>query len=109
ADATRLLPVSQQEIAVAVALHARIELAAERRERVLARAMEMPRVLGEAVDRRQIHAAAEPPGRAGLVGRVRGEMADVQVHDRRVRIARMQGEVSATRTQRTTRQLWTAR
>ena len=51
ADAARLLPVLEEEVGVAVALEARIELVAERRERVAAGAMKMARVFVEAVVR----------------------------------------------------------
>ena len=66
ADAARLLPMLEEKVLVAVALEPRIQLVAEWRERVAARAVKVARVLGEAVDRRQVHAAAEPPDRRML-------------------------------------------
>src|SRR5438067_4470025 len=61
ADAARLAAMLQEKVIVAPALVLGIQLAPERRERVAARVMKMHGVFREAVIRRQIHAAAEPP------------------------------------------------
>src|SRR6185437_9352027 len=97
--AARLVPVPEEEVRVARALEPRIEFIAVRCERVAANRVEVARILGEAVDRREIHAAAEPPDRRGVGNAMSAcaEMADVQMHDRHIRIARMQYERHAER------------
>ena len=89
ADAARLVAMPEKEIVVAPALEARVVIGAERRKRIATAAVKVHRVLLEAVVRRQVHAAAEPPdGRDAFAGR--GEQAHVHVHRRHIRIARMQ-------------------
>ncbi len=73
-------------------------------------AVKMDGVLGESVIRRQVHPAAEPPGIPPIptpVARprpgVRDEHPHVEVHGRRVRIARMQHERDAHRLPRASR------
>ena len=60
AHAALFLAVLQVEIVVAPGLEARVQIGAERLQRVLALLVEMHRILGKAVIRRQVHAAAEP-------------------------------------------------
>lgn len=96
ADATLLVAMLQIEILVAPCLEARIQRDAERIERVAANLMEMARVVLVAVNRRQIHAAAEPEDRR-FAFLERGEHAHVGVHGRAVRIARMHDERDAER------------
>src|SRR5687767_1402407 len=74
------------EVLVAPALEARVVVGAERLERLLAGAVEVARVVLEAVVRREVYAAAEPPGVAG------GEIAHVHVYRGAVRVARVQYE-----------------
>ena len=94
ADSARLVAVLEEEVFVAPALEARMEVSAERVERRLAGAMEMHAVFVEAVVRRQVHAAAEPEhGRFALSGG--HEAAHVHVHGGHVGIARMQHERNA--------------
>ena len=84
ADAARLRPVLDIEIVVAPPLVAGIPFGAERGQRRAAGAVEMPRVLGERVIGRQVHAAAEPPDRSGA-SLLRHEEAHVHVHGGDVR------------------------
>src|SRR5258705_8472143 len=86
ADAGWLAAVPQKKVFVAPALVTRVVIGAEGRERIAASRVEMPRVFGEAVIRREIHAAAKPPGVPGA------EEAHVHVHGRAIGIARMQHE-----------------
>ncbi len=76
----------QKEVLVAPLLVARIAFCAERRQRRLAGAVEVPRIFLEAVVGREVHAAAEPPEVA------RGEAAHVHVHGRAIGIARVQDQ-----------------
>jgi hypothetical protein len=99
ADAARLVAVLEEEVLVAPALEARIQVGAERRERVAVDGVEVARVLLEAVVRRQVHAAAEPDDRRGVL-RHRREHAHVHVHGRDVRVARMEDERDAHRLER---------
>ena len=108
ADAARLAPVLQVEVVVARLLPARVQVRAERRDRVAAGAVEVDRVLVVAVVRRQVHASAEPPHRIG-VGARRDEHAHVHVHGRRVRIAGMQDERHARRLPCAPREIGTVR
>src|SRR5207302_2671208 len=91
ADAARLAAVAQLKIFVAPALEARVAVGAEGRKRVAAGGMEMAGVVFEAIVGREVHAAAEPPGRR------RAEEAHVHVHRRAVRIARVQNKRHAHR------------
>src|SRR6185369_1000558 len=95
-DAALLAAVLQAEILVAPGLEARVLVAAEWVERGLADAMEMNRVLLEAVIGRQVHAAAEPDHGIALLRRG-GQHANVHVHRGRVRIARMEHQRHAQR------------
>src|SRR6266567_3050827 len=105
ADAARLVAVLEEKITVAPALEARVVILAKRLQRVAADAVKMHCVFLEAVIRRQIHAAAEPPRRlrirSGRVAAVPGarlrrhEHPHVHVHRRRVGIERMQHERDA--------------
>src|ERR1051325_11136722 len=99
ADAARLAAVAQVEILVAPALVARIVLAAETRERIAAGDVEVARILREAVIRREIHAAAEPPRVA------RAEKAHVHMDRRAIRIARVQHQRKPHRLVRPSREL----
>src|SRR5205807_1024446 len=91
ADAARLAAVAQLKIFVAPALETRVAVGAEGRQRVAAGGMEMAGIVFEAIAGREVHAAAEPPGRR------RGEEAHVHVHRRAIRIARVQHERHAHR------------
>src|SRR5262245_18471266 len=86
ADAARLIAVLEVKVAVAPRLEARVVIRAEGLECLLAAAMEVARVLLEAVIRGEIHAAAEPPGV------LRGEKAHVEVNGWAVGVARMQDQ-----------------
>ena len=66
------------------------------RECSATRAVKMNRIFDESVARSKVHASAKPP-HGWCVGFLRNEKADVQVHDRRVRVARMQDERYAQR------------
>jgi hypothetical protein len=59
--------------------------------------MEVNRILGVAVVRREVHAPAEPPDVTFALARVRDEHPDVQVHGGRVGIARVQHQRYAHR------------
>src|SRR6185369_10305398 len=95
ADAARLVAVLQVEIFVAPFLEPRVVAPC----RFLADGVEMPRILLEAVVRREVHAAAEP---RGVTSR---EVADVQMDRGAVMIARMQDERNAHRFPRTAGEL----
>jgi hypothetical protein len=88
--------VLQEEILVAPGLEARVLVGAERRQRIAAGAMEMHRVLFEAVVGRQVHAAAEPAH--GLAARrQRGQHAHVHVHGGHIGVARVEHQRHAHR------------
>src|SRR5688572_27685206 len=92
ADAARLVAVAQVEVFVAPALVLRIVIGAERRQRLPARCVEVARVVLEAVVRREVHAAAEPPDR---VFPLSGKKPDVEMDRGAIRIARMQDQRDA--------------
>ena len=66
ADAARLAAVLQEEVRVALLLEARVGAAAERRARGARVLVPVHAVLVEAVVRREIEAAAEPPDRSSV-------------------------------------------
>src|SRR5687768_2279390 len=80
ADPPRLAAMAQLEVFVAPLLEARVVACAEWRQSLSTNAMEMARIVLEAVVGREVHAAAEPPGVAG------GKEAHVHVHGRTKRI-----------------------
>jgi hypothetical protein len=86
ADAARFGAVLQVEVVVAPLLELRVELRSARAAR---RAVPVDGVLIETVIGREIEAAAEPPGVAGL------KIADVGVTGRHVGIARVDDERNA--------------
>src|SRR5437763_10600960 len=119
-DTTRLATMLQEKIIVAPALELGMEVVTKRFECLATSPMKMHGVLGVTVIRRQIHAAAEPPdgrphargfrrfaappggviralGRPGGANGVSDETAHVQMHGRRMWIARMKDERYAHR------------
>ena len=81
----------EMEVLVAPELEARVVVEAERVERFLALAVEVARVLLEAVVRREVHAAAKPPD-------VRGRKEPhVEVHRGAIGIERVQHQRDAHR------------
>ena len=64
ADAARLVAVLEEEVLVAPALVARIDVVRRTARTVARDAVPMPRVLLERIKRRQVEAAAEPPDRS---------------------------------------------
>jgi len=84
--------VLEEEILVAPGLEARVFVVAEGRQGVAAGAVEVHRIVLEAVDRREVHAAAEPADRraACLRMRQRRDHAHVHVDGGHVRVARME-------------------
>ena len=75
----------RKKVLVAPVLEARVHVGAERRERVAAGAVEVARVLLEAVVRREVHAAAEPPHRLARRPSRARRRAHVHVHRGHVR------------------------
>ena len=104
ADTARLVAVLEKEILVAPALEPGIVRVTERREGIAAGAVKVNRVFLEAVVRREVGAAAEPPDRirALLAG---DEHAHVHVHRRHVGVERMQHERHAHDLEATSREL----
>ena len=96
ADAARFLAVFQIKILVAPFFITGVGVIAEGTQRVTTDAVKMHRVAFEAVVRREVHAAAEPPHGFRVLpllrGRLRREEAHVHVRGRHVGIARMQNE-----------------
>ena len=91
ADAAGLLPVLQEEVAVAPGLHGRVVLGAEGGQRIEAHLVEVPGILFLAVIGREVHAATEPPHvLLGRRGGQRTEETHVHVHGGHVGIARVQ-------------------
>src|SRR6185436_17334936 len=87
ADAARLVAVLEKEIPVAPLLVARVHVVAERRARLLGRAVPVQDVFVERIVRGEIESAAEPPGNRVLLGRA--EEPHVGVSRRDVRVQRM--------------------
>src|SRR5581483_9436678 len=96
ADAARLVAVAYEKVLVAPPLVFCVGARPVGLHRIATRPMKVPHVLEIGIVRRQVHAAAEPPHRR-LTGLLRREEADVHVHRRDVRIARMQDERDAER------------
>ena len=91
ADAARLAAVLEEKIIVTPGLEPGMVVVAERRQRRPTGSVKVSRVLLEAVIRREIHAAAEPPDRLRFgLARKRGEESQVHVDRWHMRIARMQ-------------------
>src|SRR5687767_6952027 len=93
ADAARLVAMLEEEIAIAPLLVALVYVVAERRARLLRGAVPVQDIFIERIERREIEAAAEPPGNA--VRSSRAEEAHVGVRRRDVRVERMQNERDA--------------
>jgi hypothetical protein len=88
ADTPGFVSMLEVEIAVAPGLVARIHLRAERRTGLLGHAVPMHAVFGDAVVRRQVEAATEPPDRL-FAFLFRDEKAHVGVGGRNVGVVRM--------------------
>src|SRR5438067_85536 len=96
ADAARLAAMLEKKIVVAPSLVLRINIVAERRQRIAACAMEMHAIVGVSVIRRQIHATAEPP-RMVAVGFRGCKTSKVQMDGGRMRVSRVKHERNAHR------------
>jgi hypothetical protein len=98
ADPARLAAMGDVEVGVAPGFERRVETSPVRGARVAEHAVEVYRFVLVQVRRREVAAAAEPPRehgrRAAVLRRVAGdlEVADVHVHRRRVRVARVDDE-----------------
>src|SRR5665213_4376850 len=105
ADAAWLTAVLQEKIVVARPLHRRMHIGTERQHGIAAGAMEVPCILGESITGRQVHAAAEPAHRRTAIARLGDEHPHVHVHDRHIRVARVQHQRHAGRLPRRPRKL----
>ena len=91
ADAARLAAVAQEEVLVALLLEARVGLGPEGGAGAARDLVPVHAVFLEAVERRQVEAAAEPPGRGPACGRGLEE-AQVQMRGGHVGVARVRDQ-----------------
>ena len=104
-NAALLLAVFQKKVVITPSFETWVLVFSERGQRVVTSLMKVHRIFLKSVIRRQVHSTAKPAHRCAAIKRGGDDHADIHVHRRHIRVARVKHQRHTQRLEGCARQL----